>query len=90
MLYKVKSNEIIFLFFTLFHCRDCLLSILNSLTENNNLHALRECRRPELCLNATLHRHLQNLRTEEAVDEVELCNNLLDRIFADHSNVQDR
>ncbi|KAK0086538.1 hypothetical protein PV326_005509 [Microctonus aethiopoides] len=70
--------------------RDCLLSILNSLTGNNNLHALRECRRPELCLNATLHRHLQNLRTEEAVDEVELCNNLLDRIFADHSNVQDR
>ncbi|XP_053598733.1 hsp70-binding protein 1 isoform X1 [Microplitis demolitor] len=69
--------------------RDALLSILNSLTANNNLPALRECRRPELCLKATLERHLKDLKTEEAVDEAQLCNELLDKIFAD-SSLQDQ
>ncbi|XP_044579854.1 hsp70-binding protein 1-like isoform X1 [Cotesia glomerata] len=65
--------------------RDALLSILNSLTANNNLPALRECRRPELCLKATIERHLKDLKSEEAVDEVKLCNELLDRLFAEQS-----
>ncbi|KAF7988293.1 hypothetical protein HCN44_009938 [Aphidius gifuensis] len=63
--------------------RDRLLSLLNSLTANNNLPALRECRRAELCLKMTLERHLKDLKDEEAVDEAQLCSELLDKIFAD-------
>ncbi|XP_015114402.1 hsp70-binding protein 1 isoform X2 [Diachasma alloeum] len=70
--------------------RDRLLDILNSLTLNNNLPALRECRRPEFCLKQTLERHLADLRAEEAVDEAQACAQLLDKIFADQSMNQDR
>ncbi|XP_034952564.1 hsp70-binding protein 1 [Chelonus insularis] len=70
--------------------RDALLSILNSLTADNNLHALRECRRPELSLKSTLERHLENLTLEKATDEIEQCQMILDRIFADQQKEQDR
>ncbi|XP_011301875.1 hsp70-binding protein 1 [Fopius arisanus] len=70
--------------------RDRLLDILNSLTLDSNLPALRECRRPELRLKETLERHLLDLNAEEAVDEAQSCAQLLDKIFADQSMNQDR
>ncbi|XP_015586417.1 hsp70-binding protein 1 isoform X2 [Cephus cinctus] len=70
--------------------REHLLRVLYGLTCNNYFPALRECRRPELCLKATLERYLKELKAEESVDEVDVCNELLDRIFSERDNGQDR
>lgn len=69
----------------MFICRDSLLRLLNNLTAKNNIRALKRCRLPELCLKETLERHVKDLKAEEAVDEVLLCNELLDRIFPESS-----
>ena len=71
-------------------CRENLLGILNGLTNGNYLPALRECRRPELCLQLTLDRHRKEAKEEESIDEVQACISLLDRLFGDRDIGQDR
>ncbi|XP_012252016.2 hsp70-binding protein 1-like isoform X1 [Athalia rosae] len=70
--------------------RDQLLRVLAGLANNNYLPALRECRRPELCLRQTLERLRYELKAEESVDEAVLCTQLLDQIFSDCETGQER
>lgn len=67
-----------------------MLGILQGLTNENYLPALRECRRPELCLKLTLERHFRETKAEESVDEAETCRCLLDRLFSDRDMGQER
>ncbi|XP_046420526.1 hsp70-binding protein 1-like [Neodiprion fabricii] len=70
--------------------RDQLLRVLAGLAKNNYLPALKECRRPQLCLRQTLERHQRELRAEESFDEADMCAQLLDQIFSDHETNQER
>ncbi|KAF7412340.1 hypothetical protein HZH66_001236 [Vespula vulgaris] len=69
--------------------REQLLSILTGLTNNTFLPALRECRRPELCLKTTLEQCLKEL-TPENKEEIDMCHQLLDKIFSDNDIVEER
>ncbi|XP_043475665.1 hsp70-binding protein 1-like [Leptopilina heterotoma] len=60
-----------------------LLRVLSGLTNNGYFPALKECRRPELCLKQTLERHLQESKKEESIDREDICKDLLDKVFAD-------
>lgn len=80
-----KINFVIMYFY-----REQLLGVLNGLTDNNHFPALRECRRPELCLKQTLERHLKESKQEESLDNEDICKQLLDKIFADQIVEQDR
>jgi hsp70-interacting protein len=53
------------------------------LVNDNYYPALKECRRPELCLKQTLERHLQESKADENIDTENICKLLLDNIFAD-------
>ncbi|XP_043282161.1 hsp70-binding protein 1 [Venturia canescens] len=70
--------------------REQMLGILKGLTNDNYLAALRECRRPELCLKLTLERHYRETKAEESIDEAETCRCLLDRLFSDRDMGQER
>lgn len=70
--------------------RDQLLNILSGLTNNDFQPALKECRRPELCLKATLERCIQDLQEEDSPDQVDLCRRLLTNIFSDRDANQER
>lgn len=71
--------------------REQLLSVLNGLTTNQYLPAMRECRRPELCLKMTLERLLNEAIKEDSRDRVDMCKELLDKIFAPEESMhQDR
>ncbi|XP_001605940.1 hsp70-binding protein 1 isoform X2 [Nasonia vitripennis] len=70
--------------------REQLLSVLNGLTNDNYFPALKECRRPELCLKQTLERHLKESKEEESIDREDICKELLDKIFADQDAEQER
>ncbi|XP_011499329.1 PREDICTED: hsp70-binding protein 1-like [Ceratosolen solmsi marchali] len=63
--------------------REQLLNVLNGLVNDNYYPALKECRRPELCLKQTLDRHLQESKAENCIDTESICNELLDKVFAD-------
>lgn len=78
-------NSFIYYFY-----REQLLGVLNGLTEDNYFPALRECRRPELCLKQTLERHLKEYKQEGSLDNENICKQLLDKIFADQVGEQDR
>lgn len=70
--------------------REQLLNVLNGLTNDNYFPAMRECRRPELCLKQTLERHLQESKVEQCIDREDICKELLDKIFADQVVDQER
>ncbi|KAJ8687866.1 hypothetical protein QAD02_023661 [Eretmocerus hayati] len=70
--------------------REQLLSVLNGLTNDNFFPALRECRRPELCLKQTLERHLKESKEEGSTNREDICKELLDKIFADQDADQER
>lgn len=71
--------------------REQLLSVLGGLTNNGYLPALKECRRPELCLKPTLERHLKDAKAEDSLDREDICKDLLDKIFSDQrSQEQER
>lgn len=63
--------------------KEQLLSVLGGLTNNGYFPALKECRRPELCLKQTLERHLKEAKAEESIDREDICRDLLDKIFSD-------
>lgn len=66
------------------------MSVLGGLTNDNYWPALKECRRPELCLKQTLERHLQESKEEESIDREDICKELLDRVFAEQEEENDR
>ncbi|XP_058792574.1 hsp70-binding protein 1 isoform X2 [Phymastichus coffea] len=70
--------------------KEQLLNLLNGLTNDNYFLALRECRRPELCLRQTLKRHFQQSTVEQNLDIQDICTELLDKIFADQAADEDR
>lgn len=69
--------------------REQLLSILTGLTNDNLLAALQECRRPELCLKPTLEQCLKDLSPEDK-NEIDMCHQLLNKIFSDNDTVEER
>lgn len=66
--------------------KEQLLSVLGGLTNNEYFPALKECRRPELCLKLTLERHLQESKSEESLEREDICKDLLDKIFSDQKS----
>ncbi|KAL7304547.1 hypothetical protein TKK_0003332 [Trichogramma kaykai] len=70
--------------------REQLLSVIHGLTSDNYYPALKECRRPELCLKQTLDRHLRESREEQDVDREQMCKEILDKVFADQGDDQER
>ncbi|XP_033223496.1 hsp70-binding protein 1 [Belonocnema kinseyi] len=71
--------------------KEQLLSVLGGLTNNGFLPALKECRRPELCLKPTLERHLKDAKAEDSLEREDICKDLLDKIFSDQrSQEQER
>ncbi|XP_076754212.1 hsp70-binding protein 1 [Xylocopa sonorina] len=65
--------------------RDQLLNILDGLTNDDILPALEECRRPELCLHSTLENYIKDLKREENPDQIDVCYNLLKKVFSDQN-----
>lgn len=70
--------------------RDQLINILDGLTNNDFLPALKECRRPELCLRSILEHCIKHLKQEENLDQVDVCCRLLEKIFSDQDMNQER
>ncbi|KAI4496520.1 hypothetical protein M0804_000330 [Polistes exclamans] len=69
--------------------REQLLNILTGLTNNTFLPALRECRKPKLCLKLILEQCLKELTSEDK-EEIDMCNQLLDKIFSDSDIIEER
>ncbi|EZA60831.1 hypothetical protein DMN91_007726 [Ooceraea biroi] len=69
--------------------REQLLRALSAMT-CDNLPALVECRRPELCLKSILEQLLAELNPEENQDEIGICTELLDTVFFEHNSNQER
>lgn len=70
--------------------RDQLLNILNGLTNDEFLPALKECRRQELCLRSSLERCIVELTQEENSDQVDVCRRILIKAFSDQDTNQER
>ncbi|XP_054002299.1 hsp70-binding protein 1 isoform X1 [Hylaeus anthracinus] len=70
--------------------RDQLLNILDGLTNNDFLPALKECRRPELYLKSTLERCIKDLKEEENSDQVDVCCRLLNKVFSEQDANEER
>ncbi|XP_029051028.1 hsp70-binding protein 1 [Osmia bicornis bicornis] len=70
--------------------RDQLINILHGLTNEDFLPALKECRRPELCLRSTLENCIKDLKQEENMDQVDVCSRLLEKVFSDQDTNQER
>lgn len=69
--------------------REQLLRALAAMV-NENLPALLECRRPELSIKSILDQLLSELNPEENEDEINMCKELLDRVFYDADINQER
>ena len=70
--------------------RDQLLNILNGLTNNHFPPALKECQRPELCLQSTLERCIKELKQEESLDQIDVCCLVLSKVFSEQDINQNR
>ncbi|XP_012525261.1 hsp70-binding protein 1 [Monomorium pharaonis] len=70
--------------------REQLLRVLSSMVNDNFLPALKECRRSQLCLRATLEQLLTELKPVENQDEIDMCSELLDKVFSEPDTNQER
>ncbi|CAL1681488.1 unnamed protein product [Lasius platythorax] len=70
--------------------REQLLRVLNGMVNDNFLPALKECRRPQLCLKITLEQLLTELKPVENQDEIDMCSELLDKVFFEPDTNQER
>nr|XP_012220556.1 PREDICTED: hsp70-binding protein 1 [Linepithema humile] len=70
--------------------REQLLRVLSGMVNDNFLPALKECRRPQLCLRSTLEQLLTELKPEENQDEIDMCSELLDKVFFEPDTHQER
>lgn len=74
-----------------FFCyREQLLRVLSSMVNDNFLPALKECRRSQLCLRSTLEQLLTELKPVENQDEIDMCSELLDKVFSEPDTNQER
>lgn len=81
---------IIYLIGYYFYHREQLLRVLNGMVNDNFLPALKECRRPQLCLRSTLEQLLTELKPVENQDEIDMCSELLDKVFFEPDTNQER
>ncbi|KAK1127650.1 hypothetical protein K0M31_003148 [Melipona bicolor] len=70
--------------------RDQLLNILDGLTNDDFVPALKECRRSELGLESTLERYIEDLKQEENFDQIGVCYRVLKKVFPDQDTNQER
>ncbi|XP_039313830.1 hsp70-binding protein 1 [Solenopsis invicta] len=70
--------------------REQLLRVLSSMVNDNFLPALKECRRSQLCLRSTLEQLLTELKPVENQDEIDMCSELLDKVFSEPDTNQER
>lgn len=81
---------IIYLIGYYFYYREQLLRVLNGMVNDNFFPALKECRRPQLCLRSTLEQLLTELKPVENQDEIDMCSELLDKVFFEPDTNQER
>jgi len=70
--------------------REQLLRVLSGMVNDNFLPALQECRRSQLCLRSTLEQLLTDLKPVENQDEIDMCTELLDKVFSEPDMNQER
>ncbi|XP_011870979.1 PREDICTED: hsp70-binding protein 1 [Vollenhovia emeryi] len=70
--------------------REQLLRVLSSMVNDNFLPALKECRRSQLFLRSTLEQLLTELKPVENQDEIDMCAELLDKVFSEPDTSQER
>ncbi|XP_077273419.1 hsp70-binding protein 1 isoform X1 [Temnothorax americanus] len=70
--------------------REQLLRVLSSMVNDNFLPALKECRRSQLYLRSTLEQLLTELKPVENQDEIDMCAELLDKVFFEPETSQER
>lgn len=70
--------------------REQLLRVLNGMVNDNFLPALKECRRSQLCLRITLEQLLSELKPVENQEEIDMCSELLDKVFFEPDTNQER
>ncbi|KAL6257356.1 hypothetical protein P5V15_010932 [Pogonomyrmex californicus] len=70
--------------------REQLLRVLSGMVNDNFLPALQECRRSQLCLRSTLEQLLTELKPMENQDEIDMCSDLLDKVFSEPDMNQER
>ncbi|KYM96307.1 PREDICTED: hsp70-binding protein 1 [Cyphomyrmex costatus] len=70
--------------------REQLLRVLSGMINDNFLPALKECRRSQLCLRSTLEQLLTELKPVENQDEIDMCSELLDKVFSESDTYQER
>lgn len=73
-----------------FYRREQLLRVLNGMVNDNFLPALKECRRSQLCLRITLEQLLSELKPVENQEEIDMCSELLDKVFFEPDTNQER
>lgn len=67
-----------------------MLNILDGLTNDDFLPALKECRRPELNLHSTLEQYIRDLKQEENPEQIDVCYRVLKKVFSDQDTNQER
>lgn len=67
-----------------------MLNILDGLTNDDFLPALKECRRPELRLQSTLEHYIKDLQREENPDQIDICHRMIQKVFSDQDINQER
>ncbi|XP_012170117.1 hsp70-binding protein 1 isoform X1 [Bombus terrestris] len=70
--------------------RDQLLNILDGLTNDDFLPALKECQRPELDLQSTLEQYIRDLKQEENPEQIDVCYRVLKKVFSEQDTNQER
>lgn len=60
------------------------------MVNDNFLPALQECRRSQLCLKSILRQLMTELNPEENQDEIDICTELLDKLFSESDTAQER
>lgn len=92
---NVMISSIVFLAFDINRvlflcCREQLLRALSGMINDNFLPALKECRRPQLCLRSTLEQLLTELNPVDYQDEIDICTEILDKVFSEPDTNQER
>lgn len=66
------------------------MRVLSGMVNDNFLPALKECRRSQLCLRSILEQLLTELKPVENQDEIDMCSELLDKVFSESDTPQER
>lgn len=66
------------------------MRVLSGMVNDNFLPALKECRRSQLYLRSTLEQLLAEFKPVENQDEIDMCAELLDKVFSEPDTSQER